>query len=119
MNSFLKSAALLIVISTSILIYTQPVNALTCPQRTFSQKVQASQNILVGEITKTQGKRYQIKILKILKTNGLLPPKNNKIWIHISRYSGFGFPVKKGNLLFFFFQKNSLKWLCNGPILLN
>ena len=99
-----------------------PGYSLTCPRRNFTQKVQAAKNVVIGEIVQINKEqyslKYQIRIIKILKNNGLFDTGKKSFWVQRSRYMSFGFPAKKGQIIMFFLQAKEIKWLCNGPILI-
>jgi hypothetical protein len=98
-----------------------PSRALTCPtSATFSDKVRWSPNIVIGELGRIEGKRYTVKVVKVLKDNGLLQGKKTFTLDHgVPRMgSGFEFATKTGQLILFFFEAKHLDWTCSGPILI-
>lgn len=117
----LAFALSLLTIPACLLALAAPAHALSCPSRaTFDDKVKASPNVVIGELIKIDKKKYQVKVLKVLKDGGLLRKKKSfTVDLGVPRMgSGFSFKPKRGQLILFFLLDKVADWTCYGPILI-
>lgn len=114
--------ALSVIVVLGLVMTPAESTGLTCrPLKDFSAKVQAAESVVIGEIVEIKDKHlYQIRVVKILKDGGTFGPKVQTFEVRTERYTQFGFPTKKGQLILFFLHRHGkdYKWTCNGPILI-